>query len=152
MMATRNGSAEWQGDLVTGAGRLTVGEDRWTSEYSFGSRFHGVLDGAVADGTATNPEELLAAAHAACFSMALSLGLSEQGHAPTTIQTRAQVHLRRVDDIPAITRIDLQTEAEVPGLDEAEFHKSAEAAKDSCIVSRALAGGVREITLSARLR
>ncbi|SRR5712691_6396057 len=151
-MATRSGSAEWQGDLVTGLGRLTVGADRWTSEYSFGSRFHGVLDGAVVDDAATNPEELLAAAHAACFSMALSLGLTEQGHAPVTIQTRGQVHLRRIDGIPAIARIDLQTEAEVPGLDEAEFHKSAEAAKDSCIVSRALAGGVPEITLSARLR
>ncbi len=150
-MATRNGKAGWQGDLVSGSGRVTVGEDRWTSEYSFNSRFYGVLDGAVAGGAATNPEELLAAAHAACFSMALSLNLTEHGHAPGTIWTQAQVHLRRVDGIPTIVRVDLETEADVPGLDEAAFRSSAEEAKADCIISPAL-GGVKEITLSARLR
>lgn len=82
-MATRNGKAEWHGDLVSGTGRLTVGEGRWVSDYSFNSRFEGVLEGASANGHATNPEELLAAAHAACFSMALSLALTGgRTHAP----------------------------------------------------------------------
>ena len=150
-MATRNGKAEWEGELVSGSGRLTVGDDRWTSEYSFNSRFHGVLDGAVASGGATNPEELLAAAHAACFSMALSLNLTEHGQVPRTIETQARVHLRTVDGIPTIVRIDLETEAEVPGLDEAAFQSRAEEAKAGCILSRAL-GGVNEIRLFARLR
>jgi osmotically inducible protein OsmC len=150
-MATRDGKADWHGDLVSGSGRVTVGEDRWTSDYSFNSRFHGVLDGAVAVRAATNPEELLAAAHAACFSMALALNLTEHGHAPTTVETQARVHLRTVDGIPTIVRIDLETVADVPGLDEAPFQSRAEEAKAGCIISRAL-GGVDQITLAARLR
>jgi lipoyl-dependent peroxiredoxin len=150
-MAARHGSAVWDGDLVGGSGRLTVGEDRWTGEVTFHSRFDGVLPGAAAAGAATNPEEVLAAAHAACFSMALSLALTENGHAPRTISTRAQVQLRLVDALPTIQRIDLQTEAEVPGIDQAEFQTRAEEAKTGCILSRALAG-VEQITLSATLR
>jgi len=122
-MAIRNGAAEWRGDLISGSGRLTVGDDRWTSDYTFNSRFHGVLDGAVANGGVTNPEELLAAAHAACFSMALSLNLSEHGHPPQTIETQARVHLRTVGEIPTIHRIDLETQADVPGLTQADFQK-----------------------------
>src|SRR6266516_6768120 len=90
-MATRNGSAKWTGDLKTGSGELTVGEGAWTSAYSGRSRFAGVLPG-FEDSEGTNPEELLAAAHAACFSMALSLGLSDAGHPPSSISTTARVH------------------------------------------------------------
>ena len=148
-MATRNGSAKWTGDLKTGSGELTVGEGAWTSAYSGRSRFAGVLPGfEVSEGT--NPEELLAAAHAACFSMALSLGLSDAGHPPSSIKTTARVHLRIVGGAPAIQQIDLNTEADVPGLDQEEFQDHAERAKTSCIISRAL-GGVGQINLSATL-
>ena len=124
-MATRNGSAKWSGDLTTGSGELTVGEGAWTSAYTGRSRFHGVLPG-FEEGAGTNPEELLAAAHAACFSMALSLGLSEAGHPPRTIETRAQVHLRNVDGLPTIQQIDLEAEADVPGLDQGALRERAQ--------------------------
>ncbi len=148
-MAARNGSARWTGDLRTGSGALTVGEGAWTSVYSGRSRFQGVLPGFEA-GAGTNPEEVLAAAHAACFSMALSLGLSEAGHPPRTIETRAHVHLRIVDGLPTIQQIDLETQADVPGLDQGSFREHAEEAKTGCIISRAL-GGVEQINLSAEL-
>jgi osmotically inducible protein OsmC len=101
-------------------------------------------------GEGTNPEELLAAAHAACFSMALSLGLSDAGHPPSSITTAARVHLRVAGGAPAIQQIDLTTEADVPGLDPEEFQDHAEQAKKSCVISRAL-GGVAQINLSATL-
>jgi osmotically inducible protein OsmC len=101
-------------------------------------------------GEGTNPEELLAAAHAACFSMALSLGLSDAGHPPSAINTAARVRLRVVGGAPAIQQIDLTTEADVPGLDPEEFRDCAERAKSSCIISRAF-GGVGQINLSATL-
>jgi osmotically inducible protein OsmC len=148
-MATRNGSAKWTGDLNTGSGELTVGKDAWTSAYSGRSRFHGVLPG-FGDGEGTNPEELLAAAHAACFSMPLSLGLSEAGHPPSSINTTARVHLRIVGGAPTIQQIDLETEVDVPGLAEETFQKHAQQAKTSCIISRAL-GDVEQINLSAAL-
>src|SRR4051794_32473584 len=103
-MATRNGSAKWEGDLLTGSGRLTIGEGAWTGDYSY-SRFAGVLPDADADGATTNPEELLAAAHAACFSMALSLALTDAGHPPRSIETAGRVHLRVVAGAPTIQRI-----------------------------------------------
>lgn len=148
-MSDRNGSATWTGDLMTGSGELTVGDGTWTSAYSGRSRFAGVLPG-FEDGNGTNPEELLAAAHAACFSMALSLGLSGAGHPPSSIRTTAHVHLRIVGNAPAIQQIDLTTEADVPGLGQEEFQGLAEQAKASCIISRAL-GGVPHINLSASL-
>jgi osmotically inducible protein OsmC len=148
-MATRNGSAKWTGDLKTGSGELTVGEAAWTSAYSGQSRFHGVLPG-FEDGAGTNPEELLAAAHAACFSMALSLGLTEAGHAPSSIETQARLHLRVVDNVPTIQQIDLETEGDVPGVDQEAFREHAEQAEATCIISRAL-GGVGQINLSATL-
>jgi osmotically inducible protein OsmC len=141
-MATRNGSARWNGDLATGSGRLTVGEQAWTGDYSYASRFE--------DGAGTNPEELIAAAHAGCFSMALSHVLAEAGHAPRSIETRARVHLRPVDGVPTIRQIDLETLGDVPGLDEDSFRELAERAKAACAVSRAL-GGVEQITVSATL-
>src|SRR5215469_17904426 len=138
-MATRNGSARWAGDLRTGSGELTVGDGVWTSAYSGRSRFNGVLPG-FEPGEGTNPEELLAAAHAACFSMALSLALTDAGHPPASIRTTARVHLRIVGGAPAIQQIDLDTEAGVPGLSREQFHDLAEQAKTSCIISRSLGG------------
>jgi osmotically inducible protein OsmC len=141
-MATRNGSAEWRGDLRDGSGELTVGDGVFRGQYSFASRFE--------EGEGTNPEELIAAAHAACFSMALSNVLAEHGHAPESVTTTARVQLRQTDAGPTIARIDLDTEGRVPGIDEQHFTEHAEEAKAGCPVSRALAG-VPEITLNARL-
>ncbi len=141
-MATRNGTAEWRGDLQQGAGDLTVGDGVFSGQYSFASRFE--------EGEGTNPEELIAAAHAACFSMALANVLATNGHAPESVRTTAQVHLRMLDGNPTINQIDLVTEVSVPGLDEAAFQRHAQEAKEGCPVSRALAG-VGEIKLDARL-
>jgi osmotically inducible protein OsmC len=141
-MATRNGSAEWKGDLKGGSGTLRVGDGVFEGAYSFSSRFE--------DGEGTNPEELLGAAHAACFSMALSLILTEAEHPPDSIRSEAKVQLRLVDGLPTIARIDLEVEGSVPGIDEEAFRGFAEKAKDGCVVSRALAG-VPEIGLSASL-
>lgn len=149
-MASRNGSAIWRGDLATGEGHLTVGDNAWTSGYSAAARFDGVLPG-FEGGSGTNPEELLAAAHAACFTMALSLALTESGFdPPQSLRTRARVHLRFVDGAPAIDQIDLETEGDVAGIDEAAFLERAEEAKRTCIISRAL-GGVERINLVAKL-
>jgi osmotically inducible protein OsmC len=141
-MPTRNGSAEWHGDLRSGGGDLHVGDDVFKGKYSFASRFE--------EGDGTNPEELIAAAHAACFSMALSNVLAEHGHAPDSVRTLARVHLRQTDAGPTIQRIDLETEGRVPGIDQEHFAQHAEEAKRGCPVSRALAG-VEEIALSASL-
>jgi lipoyl-dependent peroxiredoxin len=150
-MAGRIGSARWSGDLQTGSGELTVGEGVYTSAYSGSSRFHGVLPG-FEEGAGTNPEELLAAAHAACFTMALALALTEAGiEPPRSLETRATVHLRFVDGAPTIQQVELETEGDVPGLDEAAFQQSAEEARRGCIISRAFAN-VEQITVVARLR
>ena len=141
-MATRNGTAEWRGDLQQGSGQVTVGDGVFSGQYSFASRFE--------EGEGTNPEELIAAAHASCFSMALSNILAEHGHQPESVRTTARAHLRQVDDAPTIQRIDLETEGRVPGLDQAEFERHAQEAKEGCPVSRALAG-VAEVNLTARL-
>ena len=141
-MATRNGSAEWRGDLQQGSGNLTVGDGVFQGNYSFASRFE--------EGEGTNPEELIAAAHAACFAMALSNILAENGHPPDAVRAQARVHLRNVDGAPTIARIDLDVEAEVPGLDPEAFQRHAQEAKEGCPVSRALAA-VPEIALDARL-
>jgi len=143
-MATRNGSAEWQGSLNEGSGTVTVGNGVHTGPYSFKSRFEEGEEG-------TNPEELLAAAEAACFSMALSLILGNQGHEPESIRTSARAQLRNVDGNPTITKLEVQTEGRVPGIDEAAFQEAAEQAKQGCVISRALAG-VDEITLTATLQ
>lgn len=141
-MATRNGSAEWRGDLKGGSGTVRVGDGVFEGNYSFTSRFE--------DGEGTNPEELLAAAHAGCFSMALSLILGEEGHTPESLRTQAKVQLRNLEGVPTIARIDLEVEGSVPGIDGAAFSSYAEKAKAGCVVSRALAG-VPEIELQARL-
>ncbi len=135
------GSAEWKGDLRSGNGTFTAG-DTIAGEYSFRSRFE--------DGPGANPEQLIAAAHASCFSMALSNMLAEAGSPPDSVRTDATVTLRPVDGAPTITKIELVTVARVPGLDDAAFQEHAAAAKAGCPVSRALAG-VPEITLDATL-
>jgi lipoyl-dependent peroxiredoxin len=141
-MATRNGSADWKGDLKGGAGTVKVGEGAFEGSYSFTSRFE--------EGEGTNPEELIAAAHASCFAMALSNIMAEDGQSPESVQARASVHLRNVEGQPTIARIDLDVEGSVPGIDEDAFRAYAEEAKAGCPVSRAL-GAVPEIELNARL-
>jgi lipoyl-dependent peroxiredoxin len=141
-MTDRRGSAQWQGDLTSGTGTLRVGDGVWEGAYSFTSRFE--------EGAGTNPEQLIAAAHAACFTMALSNMLSSAGHVPDSVHTDANVHLRFIDGAPTITRIDLDTVGRVPGIDAEQFEKFAEDAKANCVVSRALAG-VPEMVLTARL-
>ena len=135
------GSAEWKGDVPTGSGTFTAG-DSISGGYTFKSRFE--------DGPGSNPEQLIAAAHAACFSMALSNILAQAGYPPESVRTEAAVTLRLVDGVPAITKIALVTSGKVPGLDEAAFAAHASTAKAGCPVSRALAG-VPEITLEASL-
>jgi len=135
------GTAVWKGDVPSGTGTFTAG-DTITGGYTFKSRFE--------DGPGSNPEQLIAAAHAACFSMALSNMLAQAGNPPDSVQTEATVTLRPVDGAPTITKIDLVTVGRVPGIDEAAFVEHALAAKAGCPVSRALAG-VPEITLEASL-
>jgi osmotically inducible protein OsmC len=141
-MAARKGSARWTGDLNNGSGQLIIGEAVWSGEYSFASRFQ--------DGVGTNPEELIAAAHAGCFSMALTHVLTTAGHTPRSIQTVAHVHLRLLDGTPTIKQIDLETQGDVSGIDENRFRELAEKAKTTCAISRALAG-VASISISATL-
>lgn len=136
------GHAEWKGDLKGGSGAFTAGDTGIAGEYSFHSRFE--------DGPGANPEQLIAAAHAACFSMALSNILATAGSTPESVTTDAVVSLRRTDDGPTIYTIALTTVGRVPGMDEATFKEHAEAAKKGCPVSRALAA-VPEITLDASL-
>ncbi|HET9125627.1 MAG TPA: OsmC family protein [Solirubrobacteraceae bacterium] len=135
------GNAEWKGDLRSGSGTFTAG-DSINGEFSFKSRFE--------DGPGANPEQLIAAAHASCFSMALSNILAEAGTPVDSVQTDATVTLQIVDGAPSITTINLRTVGAVPGIDEAAFQKAAEEAKAGCPVSKALTG-VGEITLEASL-
>jgi osmotically inducible protein OsmC len=141
-MAIRTANAQWNGTLQEGDGHMRFGGGAFEGQYSFASRFE--------EGTGTNPEELIAAAHAGCFSMALSGALSRAGHDARSISTEAKVHLLKGDDGFEIRRIVLETEADVPGMDEAKFQEVAEGAKKGCPVSKALSGGP-EITLNATL-
>ncbi len=136
------GNAEWKGDLKGGTGTFTAG-DSISGDYSFRSRFE--------DGPGANPEQLIAAAHASCFSMALSSALADAGTPVNSVKTDATVTLRFVDGAPTITAIALTTVGDVPGIDEAAFKEAAAGAKAGCPVSRALAG-VPEITLEASLQ
>ena len=137
-MAIRASTAVWQGNLVQGKGTMKLGSGAWEGEYTRASRFE--------EGPGTNPEELVGAAHAGCFSMFLSAILSKAGHVPTNIATTATVHL---GDGPKITLIELSTVGEVPGIDEKTFLEFAEQAKKGCPVSQALAAV--EIHLAAKL-
>ncbi|HEX9892300.1 MAG TPA: OsmC family protein [Gemmatimonadales bacterium] len=131
-MIDRKADARWEGDLKAGKGSIRLGSGAFEGAYSFGTRFEGA--------PGTNPEELLGAAHAGCFTMALSLGLTKAGHPPTSIQTTATVHLDKVGEGFSITGIDLTTQGRVPGISGEEFQRLAEDAKKNCIVSRALSG------------
>ncbi len=127
-MAIRESSATWKGNLTEGAGSMRLGSGAYEGAYSWASRFE--------DGPGTNPEEMIGAAHAGCFSMYLALILSKAGHIPTRIDTSAKVHL---EEGPKITLIELSTLGEVPGIDEKTFIEFAERAKNECPVSQALA-------------
>ena len=140
-MVERTTEAEWKGSLSDGTGVMKLGSGAFDGRYSFKSRFE--------NAKGTNPEELIAAAHAGCFSMALALGLGRAGFTPRRIHTGAKAHIERTGDGFKITRIELDTQAEVPGIDAAAFREQARAAKQGCPVSQALAG--TEITLRARL-
>jgi lipoyl-dependent peroxiredoxin len=140
-MPTRNAEAVWEGDLKGGKGTMKLGSGAYQGAYSFASRFE--------NGTGTNPEELIAAAHAGCFSMALAHGLSQAGFPPQRVHTTAKIHLEKTDAGFAIPRIDLQTEAKVPRIDEATFRQQAETAKKNCPVSKLLAAA--QINLDAKL-
>jgi lipoyl-dependent peroxiredoxin len=141
-MPVRKAEAEWKGNLAEGGGTLKVESGAFNGPYSFKSRFE---DGQ----SATNPEELLGAAHAGCFTMALTAQLSRQQIVPTRIHTVAKVKLEKVGEAFSITRIDLEMEAEVPGVDDATFQKFANDAKQNCPLSKALAA--TEIHLTAKL-
>jgi len=140
-MPARTASAIWEGSLREGKGKMKLGSGAFEGAYSFASRFE--------EGSGTNPEELIAAAHAGCFSMALSAGLGRSGFTPKRIQTTAKVHLVKADEGFKIGKIELSTDAEVPQIDEKNFLEQAESAKKNCPVSKALAGA--EIQLNARL-
>lgn len=137
-MPGRTSTAVWKGDLQGGSGNLKLGSGAYDGQYSFKSRFE--------EGTGTNPEELLGAAHAGCFSMALAAGLSRQGFKVNSIDTKATVNLEKGDSGFSITRIDLVTTGDVEGIDEAKFKEVAEGTKDGCIVSRALSAVPMTIT------
>lgn len=140
-MPVRSSSAVWNGNLLQGSGTMKLGSGAYEGKYSFPSRFE--------SGQGTNPEELIAAAHAGCYSMALSATLGKAGFNPTRVATTAMVHLEKVGDGFSITKIELVTEAQIPDIDNATFQTNAEAAKKGCPVSKALAA--TEITLSAKL-
>ncbi len=140
-MPTRNAEAVWDGSLREGNGKMMFGSGAFEGAYSFGSRFE--------NARGTNPEELIGAAHAGCFSMALSANLGQAGFTPQHIRTTAQVTIESAEGKTRITGIRLETEAKVPGIDAAQFQQIAEAAKQGCPVSMALASV--PITLKARL-
>jgi osmotically inducible protein OsmC len=140
-MPVRNADALWEGSLQDGHGTMALGSGAFEGQYSFGSRFE--------EGTGTNPEELIGAAHAGCFSMQLSGILGKAGHSPDEITTTARVHIDKVGDGFEITKIELNTNAKVPGLSADEFQGFADQAKQSCPVSKALAAV--DISLEAAL-
>ncbi|HET6528445.1 MAG TPA: OsmC family protein [Balneolaceae bacterium] len=140
-MPTRKANAIWKGDLKTGQGTMKMESGSYEGAYSFGSRFK--------NEKGTNPEELIGAAHAGCFSMALSLELSEAGYTPESIDTEAKVSFEVEDGGPTITGVKLLTKASVPSIENDEFQKFAEGAKNGCPVSKALKG--TDITLEATL-
>ncbi len=141
-MKVRKASAAWEGNLTEGRGKMKLGSGAFEGKYSFASRFE--------DGDGTNPEELIGAAHAGCFSMALSGLLAEQGFTAKRIYTTANVSLVKSGDGFKIDKIELNTEADIPGIDESKFKDLAGKAKDNCPVSMAMAGV--EIHLQARLK
>ncbi|HPK66788.1 MAG TPA: OsmC family protein [Thermoanaerobaculia bacterium] len=140
-MAVRRASAAWNGGLLDGNGKMRLGSGTFEGPFSFKTRFE--------EEPGTNPEELIGAAHAGCFSMAFAATLGKNGFAPERVATDARVHLTKGETGFSISKIELHTEATVPGIDEAKFQELATAAKNSCPVSRALAA--LEIELHAKL-
>ena len=140
-MPVREAAASWHGSLKDGHGHMAFGGGAFEGSYSFESRFE--------DGPGTNPEELLGAAHAGCFSMALSSELTSAGHPPDSVDTNAQVHLEKLEAGWTVTRIHLTTQVSAAGISEEEFQEQAATAKANCPISRAL--GAIEITLDASL-
>jgi lipoyl-dependent peroxiredoxin len=141
-MPKRTAEARWEGSLEGGNGTMRMASGSYEGPYSFQSRFE--------EGDGTNPEELIAAAHAGCFSMAFSGELGRAGHEPDSVETTATVHIEKAGDGFEITCIELDSRASVPGIDDDEFQRAAEAAKEGCPVSKAL-GGVGSIELKAEL-
>jgi lipoyl-dependent peroxiredoxin len=139
-MPVRNAEAEWKGNITEGKGYLKLGSGAFEGEYSFQSRFGD-------DAQATNPEELIGAAHAGCFTMALDAALTKAGHTPTRLHTTARVRIDKVGDGFEITKISLELEGDVPDLSKVEFEKFAQDAKVNCPVSKALAGTEIELTI-----
>jgi lipoyl-dependent peroxiredoxin len=137
-MPTRSAKADWQGEFKRGGGSVSTETGALDAQYNFSGRFE--------SGTGTNPEELIAAAHASCFSMALSVGLTSGGNPPERLDTSAKVTIEQVEGGFGITKIELSVTGKVPGLDAAGFEQAAQAAKEGCPVSKALAA-VPEITL-----
>ncbi len=131
-MPVRHAQARWQGSLKEGSGTMKLGSGAYEGKYSFGSRFE--------EDPGANPEELIAAAHAGCFSMALAAGLGRSGYQPESVETTAKAHLEKGEGGFAISRIELTTRAVVPDLEEGAFQEHAEGAKENCPVSKALAG------------
>lgn len=142
-MAIRNADARWEGTLKEGKGNLKLGSGAFDGQYNFTSRFE--------EGTGTNPEELLGAAHAGCYSMALNASLERNGTVPNYVHTVAKVHIGKNDaGQTAITQVDLLVEADVPGLSNEDFQRIAEETKTGCIISRAL--NIPNMTLNATLK
>lgn len=140
-MPVRKAEAEWKGNLTEGKGNLKLGSGAFEGEYSFASRFS-------EEGTAaTNPEELIGAAHAGCFTMALDAALTKAGHTPERLHTTAHVRIEKVGEAFEITKITLELEGDVPGLADEEFEKFAREAKENCPVSKALAGTEIELEI-----
>jgi osmotically inducible protein OsmC len=126
----RTAKVHWEGDIARGKGQIDAESGTVSANYSFNTRF--------SNEPGTNPEELLAASHASCFTMALTLGLSRAGHPPSSVDTSARVHLRRAGEGFEISLIELSTAVTVPGIDDAEFQKIAAGAKENCPISKAL--------------
>ncbi len=141
-MAIRQANAQWNGTVQEGNGKLKVASGVLDVPFSFKTRF--------GDEPGTNPEELIGAAHAGCYSMALSGGLGRAGFTPDSIRTTAKVHFGPVDGKPTIYKIELMVEASVPGIEDAQFQQIAADTKEGCVISRALAA-VEDITVSAKL-
>jgi len=140
-MPVRTADAQWEGSLEDGKGTMRFGSGAFEGSYSFSSRFE--------EGPGTNPEELIGAAHAGCFSMAFAGGLSRAGHVPHSVHTTARVHIEKGESGFGITKIELECEARVPGVEEAKFQEIAESSKKGCPVSQALAAV--DIALTAKL-
>ena len=140
-MPVRDANAVWNGDIARGEGLMKLGSGAYEGKYSVPTRFE--------NAAGTNPEELIGAAHAGCFSMALSAGLTKAGLKPNRIETNAKVHINKVGEGWKITLIELSTTGDVPGIDEKKFVEHAEQAKKGCPVSQALTG--TEIKLQAKL-